>query len=215
MTNAGKYKSIDEKKKNFTYKTSLTLSQKMNFVMEVAGMVVSSDFGYAHVLRNAIYNYCIIKYFTDIVLFENTEEFNLDILEKFCEDNRQSVLDTVKNEIGDLSAELCKACDEAIEYRKLHFSGYKEEVSDLLQVVREFVVKPDYMNEMLGALTNYLNKASEREIDTEAFKQIEKLLPVWKDMNSKDVAKAVIEQQSEKPKKKAGRPKKKVEEIGD
>lgn len=192
--NKAKYTNFDGKKVDFTYVTTLSLSQKANYVMEVAGMVVSSTIGYAYVLREAIFNYCLIKYFTDIELFESPDDFNLDLVDSFCTTNKDSVIETIKKNVDDgLILELEKACDEAIEFRKSHFSDYREEVSDLLAVVREYVVKPDYMNELLVAFTNYLNKASEREIDAEVVSKLAGIVPVLKDMGSVEVAKAIIE----------------------
>ena len=65
-------------------------------------------------------------------------------------------------------------------------------MSDLLQAVREFVVKSDYMNELLVALTNFLNKASEREVDAEVVGKLVDLVPVLKDMDSVEVAKVIV-----------------------
>lgn len=91
--------------------------------------------------------------------------------------------------------ELSKACDEAIEFRKAHFSDYKEEISDLLQVVREFVVKPDYLNELLIALTNAVNSFAEKsDIDMDMVNKLADIIPVMKEMGSKEVAKAIVEE---------------------
>ena len=65
----------------------------------------------------------------------------------------------------------------------MHYNDLKDEIEDLLQVVREFVVKPDYMNELLQALTNAVNTFADRgDIDYEAV------------IDSKDVAKAIVEE---------------------
>lgn len=195
MRRNGTYVNFDEKTVEFNYESELSLSQKASFVMEVAGMIVSADVGYAYILKDAIFNYCLIKYFTDIVLFENNEDFSLDMIDKFVKDNRHSVIDPVTNAMGeDAFNELLKACDEAIEFRKAHFSDYKEEISDLLQVVREFVVKPDYMNELLVALTNAVNSFADRgDIDMETVNKLADIISVMKDMGSKKVAKAIVE----------------------
>ena len=51
-------------------------------------------------------------------------------------------------------------------------------------MVREFVVKPDYMNELLQALTNAVNTFADRgDIDYETVNKLD----------SKDVAKAIVE----------------------
>ena len=219
MMNKGTYKNFNGEIVEFNYENELSLSQKANFVMEVAGMIVSGTIGYAYILKEAIFNYCLVKYFTDIVLFENDEDFSLDMIDAFMKGNRETVIDTITKAMGeDAFNELSKACDEAIEFRKAHFSDYKEEISDLLQVVREFVVKPDYLNELLVALTNAVNSFAEKgDIDMDVVNKLVDVLPVMKELGSKEVAKAIVEEfhqntptenVEEKPKAKRGRPKK-------
>lgn len=217
--NKGTYKNFNGEVVEFNYENELSLSQKANFVMEVAGMIVSGTIGYAYILKEAIFNYCLVKYFTDIVLFENDEDFSLDMIDAFMKENRTTVIGTIKQAMeNDALDELSKACDEAIEFRKAHFSDYKEEISDLLQVVREFVVKPDYLNELLIALTNAVNSFADKgDIDMDVVNKLVDVLPVMKELGSKEVAKAIVEEfhqntptenVEEKPKTKRGRPKK-------
>ena len=219
MMNKGTYKNFNGEIVEFNYENELSLSQKANFVMEVAGMIVSGTIGYAYILKETIFNYCLVKYFTDIVLFENDEDFSLDMIDAFMKENRTTVIGTIKQAMeNDALDELSKACDEAIEFRKAHFSDYKEEISDLLQVVREFVVKPDYLNELLIALTNAVNSFAEKgDIDMDVVNKLVDVLPVMKELGSKEVAKAIVEEfhqntptenVEEKPKAKRGRPKK-------
>lgn len=217
--NKGTYKNFNGETVEFNYESELSLSQKANFVMEVAGMIVSGTIGYAYILKEAIFNYCLVKYFTDIVLFENDEDFSLDMIDAFMKGNRETVIDTITKAMGeDAFNKLSKACDEAIEFRKAHFSDYKEEISDLLQLVREFVVKPDYLNELLIALTNAVNSFADKgDIDMDIVNKMVDVLPVMKELGSKEVAKAIVEEfhqntptenVEEKPKAKRGRPKK-------
>ena len=217
--NKGTYKNFNGEVVEFNYESELSLSQKANFVMEVAGMIVSGTIGYAYILKETIFNYCLVKYFTDIVLFENDEDFSLDMIDAFMKENRTTVIGTIKQAMeNDALDELSKACDEAIEFRKAHFSDYKEEISDLLQVVREFVVKPDYLNELLIALTNAVKSFADKgDIDMDVVNKLVDVLPVMKELGSKEVAKAIVEEfhqntptenVEEKPKAKRGRPKK-------
>ena len=224
MTNKGIYLNFNGESVGFNYASELSLSQKASFVMEVAGMIVSGEVGYAYILKEAIFNYCLIKYFTDIVLFENEDDFSLDMIDKFTKDNKDSVIGVIKKAMGeDAFNELTKACDEAIEFRKAHFSDYKEEISDLLQVVREFVVKPDYMNELLVAATNALNSFADKgDIDMNMVSKLADIIPIMKDMGNGEGAKAIIadqnkdktEEKADKPKSNRGRkPKAKTENI--
>lgn len=196
MTNKSTYKNFNDETVEFNYKDELSLSQKVNFVMEIAGMVVSETIGYMYILKEVIFNYCLVKYFTDIVLFENDEDFSLDMIDIFLKDNRETVIDVITKAMGeDLFNELSKVCDEAIEFRKAHFSDYREEISDLLQVVRELVVKPDYLNELLIALTNSVNSFAEKgDIDMDVVNKLADVVPLMKDMGSKEVVKAIVEE---------------------
>lgn len=215
MTNKGTYLNFNGETVEFNYTSELSLSQKASFVMEVTGMIVSGEVGYAYILKEAIFNYCLIKYFTDIELFENEDDFSLDMIDKFTKDNKESVIDSITKAMGEGAFnELEKACDEAIEFRKAHFSDYKEEISDLLQVVREFVLKPDYMNELLIAATNALNSLAEKDtIDMEIVGKLVEIIPVMKDMGSVEVAKAVIADQKKTNKPKNNHSKKAKEKT--
>ena len=190
------YNDLDGKKVEYVLEKGLSLSQKMSFVVEVAGTVVSKEVGYAHVLIQPMYEYCLITYYTNIVLFEDWEEFSLDKVDKFIKDNKKNVLDVIRENVSaDEITELAKACNEAIEYRKLHYNDLKDEIDDLLQVVREFVVKPDYMNELLQALTNAVNTFADRgDIDYEAVNKLADIIPIMQRLDSKDVAKAIVEE---------------------
>ena len=190
------YNDFSGKNVEYILEKGLTLSQKASFVMEVAGMVVSSEVGYAYVLKDAIFNYCLIKYCTNIVLFEDESMFSLDMLDKFISENKESVIDVIRENMGEEEfTELSKACDEAIEYRKLHYNDIRDEISDLLQVVREFVVKPDRLNELLEALTNAANSFADKgDIDMDAVNKLVDIIPVMQNMGDKEVAKAIVKE---------------------
>ena len=77
----------------------------------------------------------------------------------------------------------------------MHYNDLKDEIEDLLQVVREFVVKPDYMKELLYALTNAVNTFADRgDIDYETVNKLVDIIPIMQKMDSKDVAKAIVEE---------------------
>jgi len=190
------YNDFNGKKIEYILEKGLSLSQKMNFVVEVAGTVVSKEVGYAQILRQPIFEYCLITYYTNIVLFENGEDFSLDRVDKFIKDNKANVLDIIRENISDDEImELDVACNEAIEYRKLHYNDLKDEIEDLLQVVREFVVKPDYMNEFLQALTNAVNTFADKgDIDYEAVNRLIDIIPIMQNMDNREVAKAIVKE---------------------
>ena len=91
MINKSTYTDFNNEQCEFNYQTSLSLSQKASFVMEVAGMVVSGDVGYAYILKDTIFKYCLIKYFTDIKFFENDGDFSLDMVDNFIKANTKAL----------------------------------------------------------------------------------------------------------------------------
>ena len=56
------YNDFNGKKVEYVLEKGLSLSQKMSFVVEVAGTVVSKEVGYAQVLRQPMFEYCLITY---------------------------------------------------------------------------------------------------------------------------------------------------------
>lgn len=77
----------------------------------------------------------------------------------------------------------------------MHYNDLKDEIEDLLEVVREFVVKPDYTNELLQALTNAVNSFADRgDIDYEAVNKLVDIIPIVQKLDSKGVAKAIVKE---------------------
>ena len=200
------YNDLSGKKVEYILEKGLTLSQKTSFVVEVAGTVVSSEVGYASILLKPVFDYYLVKYYTNIELFEDDSMFSLDMIDKFLKDNKENVINVIyesfKEECNDLQA----ACNDAIEYRKLHYNDLKDEIETLLQVVREFVVKPDRMNELLEALTNAANAFADRgDIDMDAVNKLVDIIPIMQKMGDKEMAKAIVKEfHDNKPTNKTG-----------
>lgn len=175
------FKYIDFDGNEVTYtlekRTVLSLSQKVNFIIEVAGMVVSDEMGYISLLKKPIFEHCLVKYFTDIELFKD-DPFSLNLLEVFLDDNKDNVIDVIYEFVGDeMIEELSEACDEAIEYRKLHYCESK----------------PDRLDTLLEAITKAVNSFADRgDIDMDAVNKLVNIIPIMQDMGSKEVAKAII-----------------------
>ena len=175
------FKYIDFDGNEVTYtlekRTVLSLSQKVNFIIEVAGMVVSDEMGYISLLKKPIFEHCLVKYFTDIELFKD-DPFSLNLLEVFLDDNKDNVIDVIYEFVGDeMIEELSEACDEAIEYRKLHYCESK----------------PDRLDTLLEAITKAVNSFADRgDLDMDAVNKLVNIIPIMQDMGSKEVAKAII-----------------------
>lgn len=188
------YIDLEGNKVEYILEKPLTISQKVSLVLEAAGTVMSKELGCAYkLLKWVIFEYYLITYCTNIVLFDDNTEFSLDKVEKFLDENKENVLDVIRENMSDDEEELRYAYADAIEYKMNHCNDLKDEIEDLLQVVREFVVKPDRMNELLDALTYAVTKFADREdIDFDALNKFADIIPVLQDMDNKDVAKAVI-----------------------
>lgn len=86
--------------------------------------------------------------------------------------------DIVKSIPRDEYNELEHACDEAIDYRKHNYNGYSDEISELLQVVRELVLKPDRLDEFMESITNAVNSfANIDAMDKETLDKLVNVLP--------------------------------------
>ena len=181
------------KNTEFTVKKSILMSEKVSFVKYVSEMVVSDELGYMLILKDLFFDYAILQYYTDIVVFENEEDFSIDVMEQFIKANKDTI-HAIKNEVGTDEIHFLKTCcNELIKFRRMHFGEYKSDIAELLDTVRELVVKPDYMSELLKAVTEWVNTAGGKEIDLDMVTKLAEIVPMMKDMGSVEVAKTIIE----------------------
>ena len=184
--------------KAFTINKEVLLSDKVSLVKYVSEMVVSDELGYMLILKDTFFNYAILQYYTDIVVFENEEDFSIDELDKFLKIN-SGIVNTIKAEIGaDEVNFLRNCCNELIKFRRVHFGEYKNDISELLSMVRRLIAKPDYMSELLKAVTEWVNTAATKEIDFEVLSKFADVIPTLHGMNNVDVAKAIIQDSKDK-----------------
>lgn len=182
--------------KDFTVNKDILLSDKVAFVKYVSEMVVSDELGYMLILKDTFFNYAILQYYTDIVVFENEVDFSIDELDKFLKANC-GIINTIKAEIGaDEVNFLRNCCNELIKFRRMHYGEYKNDIGELLATVRELVVKPDTLEGLLLAVTEWVNTAAGKEIDFNALSKFAEIIPTLKGMDSVDVAKAIIREQN-------------------
>lgn len=100
---------------NFNFATSLLASEKISFVNSVVDIIIGDN--YYSMIRNLIFDYMIIKTFTDIdTSFIGDSEDAVDIVEQFLDET--NIVDIVKANIEvSLLEELNNAVDKAVEYR--------------------------------------------------------------------------------------------------
>ncbi len=127
------------------------------------------------------------------MVFENEEDFSIDELDKFLKAN-SGVINTIKAEIGtDEMNFLRNCCNELIKFRRVHYGEYKNDIAELLDTVRELVVKPDALEGLILAVTEWVNTVATQEIDLDMVTKLAEIVPMMKDMGSVEVAKAIID----------------------
>lgn len=182
--------------KDFTVNTDILLSDKVAFVKYVSEMVVSDELGYMLVLKDTFFNYALLQYYTDIVVFENEEDFSIDELDKFLKANA-GIINSIRVEIGSDEVNFMRnCCNELIKFRRMHYGEYKSDIGELLDTVRELVVKPDVLEGLIIAVTEWVNTAAGQEIDFNALSKFADIIPMLNNVNAADVAKVIIHEQS-------------------
>lgn len=154
---------------NYTVNIDLPMSKRIEFINEVSGMTVSQELGYITLLEEMMYQYCLIKYCTDIEIFETG--FNIDELENFLKEN-QNIIEEVTAAV-DKDKTLRNACKQAVIFRR-----------------------DNYMNsidELLSSISNWINTSLNKDIDMNLIQSLSGLMSTIKDMDAPDVAKAIIE----------------------
>lgn len=154
---------------NYTLNINVPMSKKIEFINEVSGMTVSNELGYITLLEDMMYQYCLIKYCTDIEIFETG--FNVDELEAFIKEN-QNILDEVAAAV-DPDGALREACKQAVIFRRENHINT--------------------IDELLLSITNWINTSLNQDLDMNLIQSLSSIVSVFKDMNTPEVAKAIIE----------------------
>ena len=159
---------------NYTFKftTNLSMFDKLQFVNSVVNTVISDE-NYNLIIRDLVFDYMLVKYFTDV----NTEEIQnsvnkIDAIEQFLEET--NVVDIVKAnmEIG-LFDELNKAVDKSIEYK----TG----------------IHPSPLNEALANLVNTLEKKVNEFDMSGAMEMVQKFAGITGELTPENVVKAYVD----------------------
>lgn len=161
----------------------VSLKQRASLVVEYTDMVVSDEAGYAYLLKDLLFKYCLLSYYTDIELFDEENKFSIDSLEKFMNENAR-MMDVITGYIGeDTVSELKVACEEAIEYRKSHNPELEKGLIELVGLVNELL---ESMVTAAKSVGNY------KEIDMAAVNKLINIIPIMQGMGSKEVAKTIL-----------------------
>lgn len=135
---AGVYTRNDEDV-SFNFYTSLSAYDKVRFVDSVVSAVVTDD-GYNYVIKDMLFNFWIVAFFTDVDVSEITEaENNIDAIEDFLDEI--NIVDVVKmNVVPGILDELEKAVEFNIEYKTgIHINPISSSLSSLLDTIEKKV----------------------------------------------------------------------------
>lgn len=176
------YKNVAGEKVEYKL-LEVSLKQRASLVVEYTDMVVSDEVGYAYLLKDLLFKYCLLSYYTDIKLFDEENKFSIDSLEKFMDENAR-MMDVITGYIGeDTVSELKVACEEAIEYRKSHNPELEKGLVESVGLINELL---ESMVTAAKSVGNY------KEIDMEAVNKLIDIIPIMQGMGRKEVAKTIL-----------------------
>lgn len=148
----------------FEFSTSLSASNKLNFVNSVVKVVVDDD-DYNYVIENMIFDFYIVNYFTNIDVSEIMESpNNIDMIEDFL--NETDIVNIIKmNAVHGIINELEKAVSLNIEYKTgIHINPISSSLSSLLDTIEQKVDGIDF-EEMMGIAGSIANISDELTAD--------------------------------------------------
>lgn len=150
--------------KNYTFKfaTDLSMFDKLQFVNSVVNTVISEE-NYNSIIQNLVFDYMLVKYFSDV----NTEEIQnsanmVDAIEQFLEET--NIVDIIKTNVKfGLIEELNKAINLNVQYKTgIHPSPLNEALASLMHTLEKKVNEFDMgsameMAQKFASVTGDLN----------------------------------------------------------
>lgn len=133
----------------FNFFTSLSAYDKLNFVNSVVSIVVDDD-NYNYVIKNMIFDFNIIRFFTDVDTASILESDNsIDAIEEFLDET--NIVDVIMmNAEPGVIGELMEAVELNIEYRTgIHSNPIASSLSSLLNTIERKVEGID-LDSMMG-----------------------------------------------------------------
>lgn len=138
---------------NFNFATDLSIADKARFVNSVVSLVVSDE-NYNLVIKDLVFDFYTIEFFTDIdtTEFKQSPNFLDDVEEFLLETN---IVEIVKaNASPTLLDELSNAVDKSIEYRTgIHPTPIADSLTSLLSTLEKKINETD-----LGSATKMAQK---------------------------------------------------------
>ena len=127
---------------NFNFATSLSASKKISFINSIVDTVVDNN--YYTVIRDILFDFAIIRTFTDIdTTFVKNSDNMIDTIEEFLDETNIVDIVEANMEFG-LLEELNEAVDKAIEFRTgIHPSPFNDALASLLSTLEKKVNEID------------------------------------------------------------------------
>lgn len=183
--NEGVY-TYNGEEKSFNFRTSLRAADKVGLVNEVVKLLVNeNDNRYHYIVKDIVFNFTVIRYFTDIDIlkdFEDVIEDKVDtpVMETVVE--YTDIIDVIMEHIDDeLIDELKKAVDYNVEYiTGIRINSVSNAFVKLLNAFEKKIEELDVDSavEMLKMVTDYGGELTPENI-WNAYAQSD--ARVWKD----------------------------------
>lgn len=141
----------NDKLYDFSFGTDLSVVDKARFVNSVVGLVVDDEH-YNSVIKDLVFDFYTIKFFTDIDTTEFQESLNfLEDVEQFLDET--NIIEIVKaNAFPTLFDELNKAVDQSIQYLTgIHLNPINESLASLFSTLNKKVNEID-LNSAMGMM---------------------------------------------------------------
>ena len=119
----------------FSYYANPSMSKKFSFVRSVVDVVCGDDY-YFPMIRNMIFDFYLIKFFSDIVVYSEDKD-SIDYVEEFLANNNAATI--IKLGIdSDVLQELYENVDKMIEYKTgIHPSPIENVISKILDTLEQ------------------------------------------------------------------------------
>lgn len=131
----------------FSYYANPSMSKKFSFVRSVVDVVCGDDY-YFPMIRNMIFDFYLIKFFSDIVVYSEDKD-SIDYVEEFLANNNAATIIKLGMD-SDVLQELYENVDKMIEYKTgIHPSPIENVISKILDTLEQKFANID-VNAMTG-----------------------------------------------------------------
>ena len=119
----------------FNYYTSPSMSKKLSFVKSVVDTVCGDDYYYP-MIKDMTFDFCLIEFFSDIVVADDNED-TIDYVEEFLANNNAASVMKLGMDF-DVVQELYDNVDKMIEYKTgIHPSPIADAISKVLDTLEQ------------------------------------------------------------------------------